>query len=745
MPVKTNLRELVLVGGGHSHVQVLRGFAMQPPPDARITLVVDVPIAVYSGMVPGFVAGQYRADELEIDVLPLGRRCGARVIMAPAIGIDSQNRRIELAGRPSIPYDLASIDIGSTVSDLDLPGVRERAIPTRPIGRFVQRVDQILGEIAHSQGNTPLVIVGGGAGGVELAFTLEQRARMELGRRVRTVLIHGGGEILTGYSTHLVRRIRANAERRGIEIFCSQKVIGAEDGAVLLDGGETLTYAALVWVTGAIGHPLARDSGLPTGKRGFLRIRSTLEVEGHKNLFAVGDCATLIDHPRTPKAGVYAVRQGPLLIHNLRAALRDEPLRAYRPQGDFLTLLNLGDGRAVGAKWGRSFEGRWVMRLKDTIDRRFMRRFQVLNPDGSLTAEFARPFVSMDPEDMVCGGCAAKLSQLSLESALSRLETAAEDPEVEVGLAAADDAAVFRTSAGRTVSTVDAFPDFTDDPYLVGRVAATNALSDLYAMGAQPRFAQALITVPANLGPEAAQETLYQVLAGARETFLANTVTLLGGHTTTGPKLTVGFQAEGHIDEVSELLRLDRLQRDQALILSKPLGTGVLFRADGLGRARGPWIERALESMLRSNAEAARIALTIGATSATDVTGFGLAGHLVEMLRASGLSATIHLDELPTLAGAIELLAQGMRSTSHAANEASAIGLTDIAQFENHQKLPLVFDPQTSGGLLFGVPADQARQTIQLLRDAGDLSAASVGETDGPRQNGKLVQLVSHP
>ncbi len=154
-------------------------------------------------------------------------------------------------------------------------------------------------------------------------------------------------------------------------------MVAADAERVLLDNGDGWPYDALLWVTGAVSHRLLRDSGLPVEERGFVRTRSTLQVLGHDSLFAVGDCATLIDHPRTPKAGVYAVRQGPYLADNLRSLLTGRPLRAYRPQRDFLTLLNLGDGTALGAKWGLSFGGRWVMRLKDRIDRRFMRRFQV--------------------------------------------------------------------------------------------------------------------------------------------------------------------------------------------------------------------------------------------------------------------------------------------------------------------------------------------------------------------------------
>ena len=165
---------------------------------------------------------------------------------------------------------------------------------------------------------------------------------------------------------------------RGIEFRCRQRVIGIEPDALTLDSGERIALQAVIWVSGSAAQPIFRNSGLPTDDRGFVRVRSTLQVEGEDNLFAAGDCATMIDYPAMPKAGVYAVRQGPVIVDNLLASLTGIPLRSYRPQREFLTLLNLGDGHAVGVKWGMSFQGRWVMRWKDRIDRRFIRRFQKL-------------------------------------------------------------------------------------------------------------------------------------------------------------------------------------------------------------------------------------------------------------------------------------------------------------------------------------------------------------------------------
>ena len=734
-------KELVLVGGGHAHVQVLRHLAMRPPPGTRVTVVVDTPVAVYSGMVPGFVAGQYRAEELEIDVLPLARRAGARVVLSPMTGLDARRRVVLVEGRPPIPFDVASLDVGSTVAGLDLPGVRERALPTRPISAFVGRVEEAVARIRSLPAGGPrrVLVVGGGAGGVEVAFTLLERLK-RTGIPARVTLLNAGSRILAGYPASLARRVLRQARAKGVEIRDGVSAVAAEPATLALADGGREPFDLLVWVTGGVANRALDGVDLPKDPRGFLHTRSTLEVEGCEGLFAVGDCAHLVEFPRTPKAGVYAVRQGPVLARNLEKALAGTRLARYRPQSDFLTLLNLGDGTALGCKWGVSFEGAWVMRLKDWIDRRFMRRFQVLEPDGELTGAFRR-----EPAmggDMRCGGCAAKLGQTALERALSRIGPPREDPSVVLGLAVPDDAAAVATPSGDVVvSSVDAFPAFTDDPFLVGQVGAVNAVSDLLAKGASPRHALALVALPEREDPEAAEDTLVRVLSGARAALDPLGVTLVGGHTTAAASLLVGFVVDGPAPPHRPLLRMSGLQPGDRLILTKPLGTGVLFHADMRGEARGPWIQAALASMLRPSFAAADVAREVEATAATDVTGFGLAGHLAAMLRASGVSAVLDVAALPALPGALELLVRGLRSTAHPENERAGRGLVLAPEAAVHPRLPLLYDPQTSGGLLLGVPDARAALAIERLRATGDGEAAIVGTVHSAREDGAPIEV----
>ncbi len=376
----TNQHEMVLIGGGHAHVQVLEAFRQDPPANTRLTVVADDPVAMYSGMAPGFVAGQYTREELEIDVRPLARLANAEVIVARCERVDPESQLLHLAGRESLRYDVASFNIGSTVLGLDLPGVRQHALATRPLKRLVAGIADLVAKARAHEGENPfqVVVVGAGVGGVELAFVTAARLEEDSGRPVQVTLIDSRERILPRYPRALVRRIERLSGKRGIVVRNAVRVAAIDDEGVTLDSGESLPADAVLWVTGPTSHDVfTQSSGIKTDQRGFAVMRSTLQLDGYDNLFAVGDCGTLIDYPQTPKAGVYAVREGPYLADNLKAFVAGEPLREYVPQGDFLTLLNLGRGYAVGAKWGFTFGGKWVMRWKDSIDRKFMARFQL--------------------------------------------------------------------------------------------------------------------------------------------------------------------------------------------------------------------------------------------------------------------------------------------------------------------------------------------------------------------------------
>ena len=326
---------------------------------------------------------------------------------------------------------------------------------------------------------------------------------------------------------------------------------------------------------------------------------------------------------------------------------------------------------------------------------------------------------------MRCGGCGAKVGANLLARTLGGLKPVIRD-DVLIGLDAPDDAAVIAVPPGKVlVQTVDHFRAILDDPYLFGRIAANHALGDVYAMGAEPQSALAIVTVP--YGPEAqVEEQLFQLMSGAARTLEEAGCTLAGGHTGEGAEMALGFSVNGLADP-ARLMRKSGLRPGDVLILTKPLGTGTLFAAEMRGKAKRRWIEAAIASMLQSNREAAAILQAHGATACTDVTGFGLLGHLLEMTKASGVGATLRLDALPVLDGAEETAGQGLLSSLHAANARAESGIANLDASRRHPRYPLLFDPQTAGGMLAGVPVERAEACEEALRRAGYEMTATLG------------------
>jgi selenide,water dikinase len=328
---------------------------------------------------------------------------------------------------------------------------------------------------------------------------------------------------------------------------------------------------------------------------------------------------------------------------------------------------------------------------------------------------------------MRCAGCGGKIGSQVLSAALSRLPIS-NDGRTTLGLATPDDAAVLdRHAAPVDVLSVDFFPAFLDDAYVVGRVAALNALSDLWAMGSRPLGAMAIVTLPD--GPPRQQtELLYQLLAGGLRELGAAGATLWGGHTTQGPELTIGYTVAGQLGDAVPLTK-SKLRPGDRLVLTKPLGTATLLAAHRLSLCRATWMEGLLAQLLTSNAEPSRLARQFGLEAVTDVTGFGLAGHLFEMLDASHVSARIVLSSIPLLEGFAELNAVGVRSSLDSANRAvesrCRAERPDLASRPEYHAL---FDPQTSGGLLLGVPAGRADDFVRQLKVRGVTAAVIIGE-----------------
>ena len=654
---------LVLAGGGHSHALVLKRWAMQPQqrPKRSIVLVNRTSTALYSGMVPGLIAGIYSPDELAIDLRQLCDRAGVAFVEAEITGLNLQQNSLKLHERPALHFDWLSLDVGA-VSRPSATG-----IPIKPLETslaFLESEDQ--------SDVRPLRVIGAGAAGLEVVLALRRR---------------------------WPQRPLELQQRPGQLDPALQKVLKRAGIALIEDDSHPSGPSLLC--TGSQGPAWLAGAGLPLDPNGRVRTDRCLRVEGHPSLFASGDCAVISAAPR-PASGVWAVRAGRPLAINLEAACRGQPLRPWQPQRQALQLIGSHQD-AAWARWGgwRLGPSPLLWHLKQRIDHAFMAGFQ-------------RPPSMPNPAPMACRGCAAKLPAQPLAAALER-----------VGLGGAPEDAARLPGDQELLQSMDGFPALLSDPWLNGRLTALHACSDLWACGATVSSAMATITLPM-VPAEQQQELLVQTLAGIRSVLEEQGAELIGGHTMESrsaspipPSLGVQVTLTVNGSSSKPPWLKSGLENGDALLISRPLGTGVLFAGAMSGASKAADLDAALRCMARSQHTLLERMEPVraGIHACTDITGFGLLGHLGEMLQTTPELA-IQLDgaAIPAYSGALDLFERGVSSTLAPSNRAAWRWLEGPVQLQQQSSaalLELLVDPQTCGPLLLGCTNEAAAQLIQ--------------------------------
>ena len=692
--------QLVLAGGGHSHALLLRHWAMgrwRLPPSTAVTLVSRSGASLYSGLIPAVLAGQTHPDAGIIDLRHLCAAAGVSFVQAEITGLDRKQQHLELHSPPgtpapvlrSLPWDWLSLDVGSvTATPAGVAG-----LPIRPLEPFLAWCDHL----------PPAVeVMGSGAAAVEVVLALAARCR-RYKRPCRLSLRTVPGGLQLG-NAPLARRLEQMVQAQGVTILRRPR------------HGPAATDRATVLCTGSRAPAWLRDSGLPCDSRGRVLTHPTLVVQGHGRIFAAGDCGVVACAPR-PAGGVWAVRAAPVLARNLQAALLGRALRSWRPQAHGLLLLGDGHGGAVaqrGAFWLGPHP--WLWRWKQHLDHRFMAMV------NDATAMATGAVGSGQP--MACRGCAAKLPAQPLNSALTRLYGALPQPQDAHDLA--------RITPDRLLlASLDGFPALVSDPWLNGRLTTLHGASDLWASGACLDGLQALVTLP-RCNAALQQDLLAQCLAGVRSTARELGGELLGGHSLqalTDPdaraplalQLSLGVSVHGRV-QAHQRWRKGPLQPGDVLVLSRPLGSGVIMAAAQAHGASPNWVDQVLAVMGRPQQHLVELLRRHGCRACTDVTGFGLLGHLGEMVQVSppGIRVQLDVHRIPAYAGALELLRAGYASTL-APHNASALellaprGAIRLRQEPDPALQGLLIDPQTCGPLLAAVPARQATALLAAM------------------------------
>jgi selenide,water dikinase len=681
-------KQLVLVGGGHTHALLIRKLGQKPIPNVRTTLVSDAYHVPYSGTLPGYLAGIYRFDESHIDLYRLCTWAGVEFVHASVDGIDPKVKRISLKSCPGLAYDILSIDIGSTPSMEGVPGAERYATGIKPVPQFLKVFDSLMAKMESGTcSKQSIVIVGGGAAGVEVALGLRQRVALEH----EIVLVHKNSEVLNDKPHFVRRKFKKVLVSSGVKLHLASPVERVEKNVLKLKNHQ-INYDVLFWMTQASAAPWLKKSGLDLDQRGFLAVKDTLQTLSDDSIFATGDIASVKTEPR-PKAGVFAVRQAEPLTENLRLVFAGGKAKSFKPQMHFLAIVGTGDGKAVAMRGPFSASGAWAWRLKVRIDQKFMNQFETLPPANRTWS----------------GESKSETDVLDLPSLRS--------PE-------------------RKMPYIQCFSAIVDDPYLFGSIVANHCATEVLLQGIVPKdLTMDLQTAPCS--GLVLQNQLDRCIAGVRSRFDAFGIEPRLHATSFSSSFAVRLSISGN-KESKPQKDICAIKKGDALILTKPLGTGLILTAAELLRAKGRWVDAALQSMMRTGAESLALASRNKISVIGHVAHSGLLGLLAGTLHEHNLGhkVTVRLDmaSMPLIQGVQDCLRAGIESKATAKQAALVYDRVKVMPEKNTLDLfPILFDPQIAGGLLFSVAADESLAVLKALHGQGDLSAAIIGHVEDPQ------------
>ena len=386
------VKNLVLIGGGHSHAIVIKMFGIKPLTGVRLILITTASETAYSGMLPGHIAGFYSHNECHIDLQPLANFAQVQLYIDTVVALDLKNNKVLCDNGLVVDFDVLSIDIGSTPAILSVSGAAEYAIAAKPVSQLLEHWYELIAAVGKNpQEPISIAIVGGGAGGVELALSMQSRLHRildETQQPIQNLEIHlfqRGQELMPNYHQSVRHQLQHILTDRGIKLHLGESVCkiapktqneAKEVFEIKCKSGLTVECNKIFWVTQASAPAWLKNAGLGTDEQGFILVEDTLQSQTHPQVFASGDIATMVNYPR-PKAGVFAVRQGKPLFENLQRILLGKPLKLYKPQKQYLSLIGTGDGRAIATKGIFTLPPHKLLwHYKDWIDRRFMERFR---------------------------------------------------------------------------------------------------------------------------------------------------------------------------------------------------------------------------------------------------------------------------------------------------------------------------------------------------------------------------------
>ena len=702
--------DLVLIGGGHSHLSVLMKLSKRPINGNRITLITNEIDTPYSGMIPGYIEGIYSWRDSHIDLYRLCLKLNVRFIHAEVERVSAYEKEIYFKDRPKIKFDVLSINTGIQSNNREIKGAAKYCLPVKPISKLA---NNFLNKITNFKS---IAFIGGGAGSVELALAIKKRF-LNINQDIKITIITGKRGLLSTFPQKTKLTSLKTLEKFKIDIIEYKRVLEVKPKQIILSDKSLLKIDKAILSTNSMTPKWLAKSDILLTKDNYILVNKSFQTN-YKYVFASGDVIDF-NNQNLKKAGVFAVRSGKPLAINIKQFILGKKLVEYKFNKNYLALIGTSKRSAIGTKYSLTFNSRFFFYLKKYIDQNFIKKFSDFKIRKKFTLEALKTdvlniFVKhkekiTDKNDiMQCKGCAAKVPLNALKQALPKDIVSTSEDAVSV------------PGHPELYQTVDMISSIITDPFLLGKIAANHSISDMVSVNSKITSAMMILQLPLSK-TEINSRDLEQVLLGANEIFKTIDCPLIGGHTMIGKDKDpiIGFSILGQKQKKIKIVKNRRkIKTKDLLILTEKIGSGLIFAGINNYLIDSYFQTDVIKQMIKGNLNFGKISNHLNILSMTDITGFGLANHLLNLIKRdnSKTGLTIYPNKIPLFEGVNECLNKDIKSSLFKSNY--DIAQKDIIYKRDKSKLDnILYDPQTVGGIAFIIPQEEKYKHFKVLKE----------------------------
>ena len=702
--------DLVLIGGGHSHLSVLMKLSKRPINGNRITLITNEIDTPYSGMIPGYIEGIYSWRDSHIDLYRLCLKLNVRFIHAEVERVSAYEKEIYFKDRPKIKFDVLSINTGIQSNNREIKGAAKYCLPVKPISKLA---NNFLNKITNFKS---IAFIGGGAGSVELALAIKKRF-LNINQDIKITIITGKRGLLSTFPQKTKLTSLKTLEKFKIDIIEYKRVLEVKPKQIILSDKSMLKIDKAILSTNSMTPKWLAKSDILLTKDNYILVNKSFQTN-YKYVFASGDVIDF-NNQNLKKAGVFAVRSGKPLAINIKQFILGKKLVEYKFNKNYLALIGTSKRSAIATKYNLTFNSRFFFYLKKYIDQNFIKKFSDFKIRKKFTLEALKTdvlniFVKhkekiTDENDiMQCKGCAAKVPLNALKQALPKDIVSTSEDAVSV------------PGQPELYQTVDMISSIITDPFLLGKIAANHSISDMVSVNSKITSAMMILQLPLSK-TEINSRDLEQVLLGANEIFKTIDCPLIGGHTMIGKDKDpiIGFSILGQKQKKIKIMKNRRkIKTKDLLILTEKIGSGLIFAGINNYLIDSYFQTDVIKQMIKGNLNFGKISNHLNILSMTDITGFGLANHLLNLIKRdnSKTGLTIYPNKIPLFEGVNECLNKDIKSSLFKSNY--DIAQKDMIYKRDKSKLDnILYDPQTVGGIAFIIPQEEKYKHFKVLKE----------------------------